>query len=64
MGERLALMVRPGRRMAPRPAGAIFLIGELAEGLTCKDLDRALELYRMACAGGHPPSCRQADKLD
>lgn len=42
MGERLALMVRPGRRMAPRPAGAIFLIGELAEGLTRKDLDRAL----------------------
>lgn len=42
MGERVALMVRPGRRMGPRPAGSIFLIAELSRGLTRRDLDAAL----------------------
>lgn len=42
MGERLALMVRPGRRMGLLSPGRIFLIAELAEGLTRRDLDAAL----------------------
>lgn len=42
MGVKVALMVRSGQRVGPLPAGRIFLIAELADGLTRRDLDTAL----------------------